>query len=540
MGKKREIPNNFTSFCRLCLGITDDLIDITAEDQDYDIIELVFETIDIKFLKSHPLYAHQYVCESCLNICKFIKKFRKDCTNSLQTLSRSVIYEMPKDATEMCWTGDRKRMKELIEELKTLQEDSLIVQSEHYKEMWKMSVEDKDLIETDLAEEDIIMEIKNEIKEEIEEVQVETVDFDPNDPEFGENDGGDQDVDDEDYVPKAEEEEEANEEEAAEEMEVADAEQTDENEAKKPKRKKYKKFQCDICLKFMDGYDWKFHMNTHLKIYPFRCEEPDCDRKFTTPGNLQAHRKNAHNGKKVPESPEHADKLVPCEKCGLEFTKKQLYNHKKRQHADEQHECDEPDCGEIFSTLQRLKRHQKQCHSDKPRQKYTCELCGKAFRKTRLKYHMNIHLNLKPFVCNYEGCTKACPDPGQLAVHKRIIHLKTIKIVCKICGKPFKTKADHDIHFTYHGTPSLPCQICGRLLMNRKTLAKHLLIHTGEKKYKCTFEGCTKSFPVSTGLTVHMRSHTKEKPYACDDCPEKFAYRIGLRRHAQKVHGKVV
>lgn len=120
-------------------------------------------------------------------------------------------------------------------------------------------------------------------------------------------------------------------------------------------------------------------------------------------------------------------------------------------------------------------------------------------------------LDIKPFVCDFEGCTKACPDPGQLAVHKRIIHLKTIKIVCKICDKPFKTKADHDIHITYHGTPSLPCQICGKLLMNRKTLAKHLLIHTGEKKYKCTFEGCTKSFPVSTGLTVHMRSHTKEK-----------------------------
>lgn len=114
-------------------------------------------------------------------------------------------------------------------------------------------------------------------------------------------------------------------------------------------------------------------------------------------------------------------------------------------------------------------------------------------------------------MCDYEDCQKSYPDPGQLAVHKRINHLKTIKIVCTICDKPFKTKADHDLHFTYHGKPTLPCQICGRLLMNRKTLGKHMLTHTGEKRYKCNFSGCTKAFPNSTGLTVHLRSHTKEK-----------------------------
>lgn len=60
--------------------------------------------------------------------------------------------------------------------------------------------------------------------------------------------------------------------------------------------------------------------------------------------------------------------------------------------GDEEYKCEEPDCDEAFSNLLRLNKHQKRAHA-LPKQKYTCELCGKAFRKTRLKYHMNIHMS---------------------------------------------------------------------------------------------------------------------------------------------------
>lgn len=33
------------------------------------------------------------------------------------------------------------------------------------------------------------------------------------------------------------------------------------------------------------------------------------------------------------------------------------------------------------------------------------------------------------------------------------------------------------------------------------------------KKYRCPFDGCSKSFSQSTHLETHKRAHTGEKPY---------------------------
>lgn len=75
----------------------------------------------------------------------------------------------------------------------------------------------------------------------------------------------------------------------------------------------------------------------------------------------------------------------------------------------------------------------------------------------------------------------------------------------------FRTKASHDLHILGHSEPTIPCEVCGRLLTNKKTLTGHLKTHSGERKYKCTFEGCNKAFTKCSGLQVHVRSHTKER-----------------------------
>lgn len=45
---------------------------------------------------------------------------------------------------------------------------------------------------------------------------------------------------------------------------------------------------------------------------------------------------------------------------------------------------------------------------------------------------------------------------------------------------------------------------------------KHIKIHTDEKLYECN--ECEKAFSSNYELTVHLRIHTAEKPCECKEC----------------------
>ena len=57
-------------------------------------------------------------------------------------------------------------------------------------------------------------------------------------------------------------------------------------------------------------------------------------------------------------------------------------------------------------------------------------------------------------------------------------------------------------------------------------------IHTGEKPYECSFEGCHKKFRAQGHLTDHMKIHSKVKPFQCKICGGKFTRSSTLKIHS--------
>ncbi|XP_068112683.1 oocyte zinc finger protein XlCOF6-like [Hyperolius riggenbachi] len=170
--------------------------------------------------------------------------------------------------------------------------------------------------------------------------------------------------------------------------------------------------------------------------------------------------------------------------------------------------------------------HQRVYSEEKPF--FSCSKCSRCFSDAEsLADHLKVHTEKKLFSC--PQCRLGFVRKGDLFKHQ-ISHIDWPPFLCLECGKSFTEKGEFLKHRRIH---THTCSECGKGFIKKGDLLKHRRTHTGERPFSCS--ECGKCFMQKGHLLEHQQIHSGERPFSCSDCGKCFARKGTLVVH-QRSH----
>lgn len=331
--------------------------------------------------------------------------------------------------------------------------------------------------------------------------------------------------------------------------------------AKLEKQREVQTWLCAVCGKtFSCRSRLKTHEVIHSGVKPHRCNI--CSKAYMRTNDLEHHKKIVHVDGGA-ESQRSSSLL--CDLCGKEFKcKSQLAVHFQSHTGERPHLCDI--CGRKFARQYQLKRHKLLVHANRasgeenlpPDSPFACDICGKRLKsEALLAAHARIHSGDKPHRCSI--CLRSfqratCLKQHHLRVHLRVrVHDTPHAIArrrssaaakvfpCSICGKVFKFRSLLTSHSLIHSeVRPYDCDFCSRSFRRLSHLKRHReVVHANGERPPQSFvcHICGKDKKCRSQLARHVIIHTGERPFACDLCTARFNRSGNLKQHRKRMHG---
>lgn len=151
-----------------------------------------------------------------------------------------------------------------------------------------------------------------------------------------------------------------------------------------------------------------------------------------------------------------------------------------------------------------------------------------------MKYHKNIHLDIKPYKC--KDCDFAAANPASVSHHRKRVHTKIKSHRCTYDGCSYESvdSSSLQVHQRIHTNDrKYKCDFprCGYACTKSGTLSDHKKIHSNEKNYKSDFEGCKFATKHQRCLNTHLESHKNVKKFKCNHCQYTAATNQQLQNH---------